>query len=129
MNGAEGSKKVSVTLRASRMFSLGGPSFGPRGPALLQILACFLDDFAVFAGVEAKHTMIIEDAVLGAVEKAIDAAVGSLAENVSDLDAVLAIYALHRAIWERSILSSLTRVREVINGQLSGVAQQPDTLL
>jgi hypothetical protein len=83
-------------------------------------LACFLDDFAVFADMEAKQTMLIKGAVLGAIEKAIDTAAGSPAANASDLDAVLAIYASHKVIWERSILASLTRVQEMIMRHLPG---------
>jgi hypothetical protein len=81
-------------------------------------LKYFLNDFAAFAGVEKERSMVDDGAVQKHVERIIKQSASDVDDASSELDGVLAIYALHEKIWQYAVRQCIERVQAIAKVQL-----------
>jgi hypothetical protein len=82
-------------------------------------LEYFLDDFLTFSGVNGGSPMPDEDAVQKELARIIEESASAPTGGSAELDALLAVYALHEEIWRCSIKRCLDNVKAVLHEQLS----------
>ena len=82
-------------------------------------LEYFLDDFLAFAGFNGGSPMPDGDTVQKELTRIIEESASAPSGGSSELDALLAVYALHEVIWRCSIRQCLDNVKAVLDEQLS----------